>query len=463
MRFSRFAPGEPAASDNMRSLVVLGLNHVTAPLELREQLALSELEQEALLDDLVSNRLANEAMVLVTCNRIELYVASDAPPSLDRLLERLASGRTIRADVLPQHVYVKRDDDVVKHAFMVAAGLDSMVLGETQVLGQFREAYERAQRRGRTGAGLNPVMQRAIAAGRAVLAGSGLGRLRRSVAGVAVQLAEARLGEVAGRSVLSIGAGKMSGIALRRLAECKPARLTIANRDRARAELLAEPLGARCVGLDELEPAIADADVVLSSTGSARPVVTRDLCERARSGRVGPGPLLLIDLALPRDIEPSVAELPGVTLLNLDDLQRAAAEERSPAREQALTTARQIVADHLADFDDWRRQRALGPVIDRLYQRSHTLAEQEVERALADFPGIGEDEREHWRALARRVVNQLLHLPVSNLKNAESPHHSAHAYLRAMEHLFSLDRDETFGETSGYPSAGDQERAERPD
>jgi glutamyl-tRNA reductase len=445
--------------ETMHRLLVLGLSHVTAPLELRERLALSVSEQGALLTDVISARLANEAMVLVTCNRIELYVASDDPPASDPLVELLASRRSLPADDLLRHLYVKRDREVVEHAFLVASGLDSMVLGETQVLGQFREAYERAQRRGATGATLNPVMQRAIAAGRDAVARSGLAGLRPSVAGVAVELAERRLGGVAGRSVLSIGAGKMSGIALRLLAERKPARLTIANRDRGRAQAVASTLGGQGVGLDRLETSIAQADLVLSSTGAALPVVTRELCERALRGRADGRPLLLIDMGLPRDIEPAVAEIGGVTLLNLDDLQRAAADEQHPKREQAIEAARRIVANHLADFDDWQRQRSLGPVIDRLYQRSHALAELEVERALADFPGIGDEEREHWRALARRVVNQLLHLPVSNLKDAESPHHSANAYLRAMEHLFSLDRDDAADETRDYTDFNDERPA----
>lgn len=440
----------------MERLLLLGLNHQTAPLDLRERLALSLTEQEALLRELVDRGWVEEAFLLVTCNRLECYVVAGALPPPELLADVLGSRRGVPSDEVMRRAYVKRQRDAAEHAFHVAAGLDSMVVGETQVLGQFRDAYERACRLKVTGVMLDPLLQRAIACGRDVAKASGLRKVRPSVPGVAVELARRQAGGLAGKTVLCVGAGKIGAILLRRLAELGSTRSLVLNRDLTRARTIAAPLNAEAYPLDRLADLLPLADVVLSSTGAVEPVITRELLKRARPAGNVVRPLVMVDLALPRDIEPSVVELPGVRLLNLADLQ-AAADERSPQWQQAIARARRIVQEHVADYEAWRRRQSLGPVIDRLYRRSHALAEREVERALADFPGIDDAERAHWRELARRVVNQLLHLPVRRLGESDCPQSSAEAYLHALEHLFSLDHDDGSREPRGYPVAGDDQ------
>lgn len=444
----------------MEGVFLVGLSHQTAPLELRERLALSLPEQERLLRGLTRRGRFDEAVVLVTCNRVELYVATDATPTSVHLADLLSAGRDVDPQRVAAHAYVKRGLEAAAHAFHVAAGLSSMVIGETQVLGQLRGAYERAQQWGTTGPRLDPLMQRAIACGREVASRAAVAGPRRSVASVAVERADRELGGLRGRTVLCVGAGKIGGITLRRLHERGAARCVVANRDIARARSLAAEVGAEAIGLDRLESVLAFSDLVLCSSGAAGPLLTREAVAQALRDRDDGRPLVLIDLAVPRNIDPAVVELPGVRLLNLDDLQ-SVAREPSPDRQRSIARARAIVRRHVSGYAAWRRQQALGPVIDRLYQRSHALAEREVERALSDFPGISDAERAHWRELARRVVNQLLHLPVSKLGQSDCPRDSADAYLHALEHLFSLSGDDGDAATTGYPAPRDTGNAPR--
>jgi glutamyl-tRNA reductase len=430
----------------MHGLLLTGLNHLTAPLELRERLALSPDDRAALRQALSAG--GGETVVLNTCNRIEIYQAAPAPPDGERVLETLASLRGIPMDRFLPHVYVKRGRDAIEHVFAVACGLESMVIGETQILGQLREAYDESLATGTTGPILNPLLQRALAVGREVITRTALAEGRTSVASVAVDYARQIFEGFADKTVLTIGAGKMARLVLRRFAELHPQRLVVASRDVARASALAAEFGGAGASLDDLDRHLVEADVVITSTGSATPIITRPRFEplvRTRRFR----PIFLIDIALPRDIDPGVGELPSVYLYNLEDLQRVVAQTVTQ-RGDAIAEARRIVRGGVEAFLSWNRQRTLGPVIDRLYRHYHALAEQELQRTLAKFPDIGAAEREHLVELSRRIVNKLLHEPVRNLRNAGGGeiHASPTPYVHALEKLFALDR---FDDSDGIP------------
>lgn len=421
---------------SIHGLLLVGLNHATAPLALRELLALDATEQQALLDDLRHRGLAGEAMTLCTCNRVEIYLAGDAPVDLEPVAEALARVRNVPIDRFIAHLYLKRGREAAEHLFCVASSLDSMVLGETQILGQVRDAYERATAAGHVAGVLHPLLQRALGVGKQVLSGTALAEGRLSVASVAVDYARQIFERFDDKTVLTIGAGKMTRLVLGGFADLKPGRLIVVNRDLGKAKTLAQQHRGQAAALESLDEQLVQADVVLTCTASHEPIITRarfDPLLRKRRYR----PIFLIDLAVPRDIEPAVAELQSVYLYNLDDLQQVVSQTMAK-RTDAVSAARAVVTQNLEAYLSWHRQRSLGPMIERLYQRYHALAEQELQRTLARLPDIGEPEREHLRELTRRIVNKLLHDPIRNLREGESPHAMNLPYLHALEKLFGL-------------------------
>ena len=434
----------------MHRLSLLGLNHTTAPLTVREQLAFNSAQQREALARFIEQNPGGEAVLISTCNRVELYAAA-AESAADASVARrfLATFHGVPESLVAEHAYEKRERAVVEHLFHVAGSLDSMVVGETQILGQVRSAYELAQSLGTTGTLLNPLFQRALAAGKEVMTRTGLGAGRRSVAGVAVDYARGVFERFDDKTVLSIGAGKMASLVLQGFVNLKPKRLLICNRDPAKAEQLARQHGGEVVPFESLPNALAAADVVLSGTGSAKPILTAatfDGALRQRRYR----PIFVIDLAVPRDVEASVGQMEHVYLYNVDDLQQIVGRTGGPSPE-SLGAARETIARHVEAFVVWHRTRVMGPTIDRLYQRSHDLAREELERTIAKLPNISPAERQHLEELARRIVNKLLHGPVQTIRNAETSHLPAGGYVHAMEKLFGLEEGRP--DTSSPPTA----------
>jgi glutamyl-tRNA reductase len=422
----------------MQRLLLLGLNHTTAPLAMRERLAMNAEERDAAVAALRQRFEGCEAVLLSTCNRVELYASRPVHghPRPEELIDFLAELRHVPADEFRSHLYHKNERAAVEHLFTVASSLDSMVIGETQILGQVREAYDAAKEQGATGAALNPLFQRAVAVGRQVMSETPIAEGRISIASVAVDYASRIFDHFNDKTVLSIGAGKMAALVLQSFAALKPKRLLVCNRDSAKAVALASRFGGEAVPYERLDEHLVAADVVVSSTGAPHPIITRsrfDGLRRLRRYR----PIFLIDIALPRDVEPSVGELENVYLYNLDDLQQVVADTRSE-RGGATEAARAIVARHVEQFVMWDRAREMGPIIERLSQRYHHLAREELERTLNKLGDVSPAERAHLEELTRRIVNKLLHDPIRTLRGAEGPHGSA-AYLHAMEKLFQLD------------------------
>lgn len=423
----------------MQRLLLLGLNHATAPLAVRERIALDAGGCRAATAAFRARFPEAELVVLSTCNRVELYTARavHGHPRSEEMVEFLAQQQGVEAESLRSHLYEKTDREVVDHLFRVAASLNSMVLGETQILGQVRQAYEAAQAAGGVGAVLNPLFQRAVGVGKAVMTQTAIGEGRLSVASVAVDYARRIFERFDDKAVLAIGAGKMGVLVLQHLAGLSPRRLEVCSRDLAKAQRVAERFGGSGIPFDEVEAALVRADIVVTSTGATQPIITRRQFEAIRRARRYRR-IFIIDIAMPRDVEAEVGGLDQVYLYNLDDLQQAVAGTQD-SRRQAVSEAEQVVSSAVEEFIAWNRSRELGPMIERLYQRSHRIAQEEVARTLGKRPDATPADRAQLEELARRIVNKLLHHPVQQLRQGDSLHLPGAPYLHAVEKLFRLE------------------------
>jgi glutamyl-tRNA reductase len=432
----------------MRNLALLGLNHVTAPLEVREKLTFSADEGRAAVSAFRQQRTECEIVLLSTCNRIELYTTR--PDSGELSVENawaewlggfLGSFRHAPLESFRSCLYHKTGPEAVEHLFTVAASLDSMVLGETQILGQVRQAYDLSRELGAAGPVLHPLFQRAAAVGKQVLSQTPIGEGRVSVASVAVDYARRIFDNFTDKTVLCVGAGKMSALVLRHLTELHPRRLIVCNRDAAKAKTLADQFHGTAHDLSSLSDDLIAADIVLTGTGSSQPLMTRAMFEQVLKKRRYK-PVFLIDIALPRDVEPAVGEMDNVYLYNLDDLQHSVAATRGQ-RGLAMDAAAKIVAEHVRQFTLAERARQIGPAIDNLYRRYHALAQEELARTLSKCVNVGPDEKAQLEECVRRLVNKVLHDPVRTLRQSDSLHGDAGRYLHAMEKLFQLDNEQS--------------------
>jgi glutamyl-tRNA reductase len=312
-----------------------------------------------------------------------------------------------------------------------------MVLGETQILGQVRDAYDAAHKLGATGPLLNPLFQRAIAVGKEVMSSTNIADGRVSVASVAVDYARRIFDSFSDKVVLSIGAGAMAELVVKGFAQLSPRRLLVCNRTHERAVELAREFGGEAVPYERLNDHLVAADIVLTSTGATQPIITAAQIAGLRKA-MRYRPIFMIDIALPRDVEAAVGEIDDVYLYNIDDFQQVVAGTIEQ-RKEAVESARQIVERQVEEFVAWHRTRELGPMISRLSQRYHDLANEELARTLNKLSRLSEAERAHLEELTHRIVNKLLHDPITMLRKSEGMHGSASQYLHALERLFHLE------------------------
>jgi glutamyl-tRNA reductase len=415
---------------------LLGLNHTTAALEVRERLALDSARHREVVE-LVRKSLHCETVAISTCNRVEFYLArTDLPPSADDLTRLLSSFHSIDCETFVPNLYERSGRLAVEHLFNVAASLDSMVLGETQILGQVRQAYDTSRELGATGPVLNPLFQRALSVGKEVQTHTGLSEGRISVASVAVDYARGIFDHFDDKTVLCIGAGKMSGLVMRHMAQLKPGHMLVCNRDPEKAIALAQRYGGEGMPMDALDEQLARADIVIASTGAGKPIIREAQFKKLlRQRRYRP--VFLIDLAVPRDVEAEVGELENVYLYNLDDLHRVVAETHGQ-RGEAVSAAQAIVKRHVDEFDGWLKRRAMGPAIEQLYARHHAMAAEELNRVAGRMTNLTAADRAHLEEMARRIVNKVLHDPIEALKQNDSAHGASHQYQHAIEKLFKL-------------------------
>ena len=391
---------------------VLGLNHKTAPVALREKVAFDEDRLVAALRALREEGGVTEALILSTCNRTEVYWAGSASGAeLSQWLERHHGNNPDLAASL----YLHQDRLAVQHAFSVASGLDSMVLGETQILGQLKDAYRIAHEIGSTGPWLNRLFQAAFSAAKRVRSETHIGANSVSLASATVNLARRMYSELNAHTALMIGAGEMIALTARHFAAAGVKRMVIANRTLSRAQTLAQELQAYAVDLGALEKELAEADIVISCTASATPLITRRAAQSAVHARRH-RPIFMVDLAVPRDIEPSVAELEDIYLFSIDDLQQLVDENRQQ-REHAAGDARLLLEEEVARFvAEWRTHDA-GPAIRTLRRQADEIRQRTVEQARRML-AAGKSSDEVVDYLARTLTNRLLHSPTHALRQA---------------------------------------------
>ena len=404
-------------------ILTLGLNHHTAPVAVRERVALGG---ERLAVALAATRgETREAVILATCNRTELYAVTAHVDSGARALRRVLAAVTMAADgdlpaggTLESCLYEHVDGGTVRHLLRVAAGLDSLVVGEPQILGQVREAFDAALAAGTTGPILAQLPRTALSAGKEARTVTDIARGATSISHAAVELARKECQThdrgLRDRAVLVIGAGKMATLAAIALAG-HGARVTVLNRTAARAAALAERLGGQAQPFDQLPHVLAGCDIVIASTGATEPVITPALLGPVLPLRAG-RPLLLLDIAVPRNIDPASGTLPGVTLRNIDDLQRTvAAGVATRAGETAKVEA--ILDRHAATFWDWYRAREVAPTIAALRDKAEAIRDAELAKTLARLGHLDERDRNAITALSVAIANKLLHEPTTRLKH----------------------------------------------
>jgi glutamyl-tRNA reductase len=415
-------------------VVVLGLSHRTAPVALRERLTVVPEQADALVRGLAALPGVREAALLSTCNRVEVYaVATDRETALRALGAELARRGGVAEAELDQHLYTREDDGAVHHLFRVASSLDSLVIGEPQILGQVKTAHDHAVRCQTAGPILNDCFQRAFRVARRVRRETAIARNPVSVSSVAVEVAKTVFEDFRGKGVLVVGAGKMSDLAARAL-RGHGARITITNRTAARAEELAARFEATVHPWEDLAGALGAADIVIASTGAREPVLTQTLLARVQRARRR-RPLFLIDIAVPRDVEPSCAGLEGVFLYDIDDLQKMAAQHRTERQGEAAE-AEAIVEQELGRFIQAFKGRQLGPTVTALRARVLGLAKAEAEKLCAGMPQLDERGRRAIMAFADNLAKKLLHAPQMALKKDGGDPVSL---VLAVQRLFELE------------------------
>jgi glutamyl-tRNA reductase len=409
------------------TVTLVGVSHHVAPVELRERVALRLEEAREVARQLADA--AGEAVCLSTCNRTELYVAHDDAVDAEGAATALLLEREPE---LAHAIYRLRDEAAALHLFRVAAGLDSLVPGEGEILGQVRAAFES----GASGAILDRLFRQALHAGRKARAQTAIGESPASVSAAAAALAQQVFGDLRGRTILLVGAGKVSEQAARNLLSRGAEIAVVANRTLDRAAELAERFGSTAVPLEQIEAELARADVVVSSTSSPEVVLRRDNVERALRGRRG-RPLFLIDLAVPRDLDPAINDLDGCYLYDIDDLEAVVAESLGSRRREA-EVAEAIVAAEAERFRTWQASLDVVPAIASLRARAEEIRRLELEKAEARLGDLSEAERQAVESVTAQIVNKLLHLPTVRMKEAAAAADGV-IYADAVRHLFGLE------------------------
>src|SRR4051812_5111483 len=416
-------------------LLCLGISHKTAPVAVRERLALTTKDGQALCRELVATDAVREAVAISTCNRTEIYLVGDPVGAETELLTRLARRAGTRPTELTDAMYAPRNCDAARQLYRVVSGLESMIVGEAEIQGQAKRAYEAALEAQTTGPLTNRLFTAALQTGKRVRSETAIGAGRGSVSSVAVGLARELIGpDLGARDVVIIGAGETSELTAQALAERGVRTIFVANRHADRARSIADRFGGSVSSLHDLPERLAEADIVVSSTSSPHPLIGVDelaLVMRERNG----APLLLIDLAVPRDIEPACAELDGVALYDIDDLQSVVARNRQ-VREAERVHAEEVVEDEIQRFARWMGQLDVMPTISALRAHGDAIVEQVLAENAGRWESASPRDRARIEALAKSVMQRLLHEPTIRLKSVDRD--GGHGRVQFARELFGL-------------------------
>jgi glutamyl-tRNA reductase len=423
------------------SVLLFGVSHHTAPVSVLERLSVDEAGQARIVDRVVQSPLVSEAMMLSTCNRVEVYAVVQAfHGGWSVIAQALAEHSDMSLGDLTDHAYVRYAESAVEHLFAVASGLDSAVVGEPQVLGQVRHAYALADSNHTVGPVLHELAQRALAVGKRVHSETGIDAAGASVVSIALGMAEAKLDGLTGCRAAVLGAGTMGALAAKQLVDAGVGRIEVASRSLRRARRLAcrvrdQGVAAGAAPFDDISTVLADAHVVICCTGAMRPVVSVADTHRALAGRSDQRPLVICDLGVPRDVEPDVGRLAGVWMVDMDGVQREPSARATAADTEA---ACDIVAAEVSGYLADQRVAEVTPTVSALRRRAAEVVDSELQRLERQKLGLDEAQRDEVARTVRRVVGKLLHAPTVRVKQlAGAP--GGDGYAQALRELFELD------------------------
>jgi len=418
-------------------LTLVGLSHKTAPVDIREKLTFPANVQEEAIGLLTDGSDVIEAVIVSTCNRTEIYAVTVAEDDgLDAIVSFLVDYHSLPRDVLEKYLYSRRGEDVVRHLFRVVSSLDSMVIGEAQILGQLKEAYEHSFEHNGTGRVFNKLFRQSFEVGKRVRSETAIGESAVSVSYAAVELAKKVFDDLSGRVVLLLGAGKMSELTARHLVCNGVAKVFVTNRTYERACELAERCSGEPVSYDRLFERMGDADIVISSTAATEYVVTAEEVAQVMRGRRG-RPLFFIDIAVPRDIDPEVNNVDDVFLYDIDSLNGVVQSNLSD-RMQEAKRVEAIIAEEITAFETWLDSMEVVPTVAAMRAKAERIRQIEMEKALKRLGGLSEKEIQTVEALTASIVNKMLHGPTNRLKTAAGDRYGV-AYVEAARYLYGLD------------------------
>ncbi len=420
-------------------ILTLGINHRTAPVEIRERLAFPASDQPSALTRLVGDYGLYEAAILSTCNRSELYLAADGDSGLAQVRRFLAECQGVDVAALESHFYQLNDSDAAVHLFRVASGIDSLVVGESQILGQVRHALEMAQQNGAARLLLNELFQRSLRVGKRARAETDIGRGRLSISTAAVELASQVFENMTGCCALLVGAGEMGALTAQYLVDYGVERLLVSSRTFARSESLASELSGEAVPFAELATQLATVDIVISATAAADYVIRPADLRRAMEQRRG-RPLFLIDIAVPRDIDPAARDIDNVFLFDVDDLEQVVAANREE-REGEIRCVQAIIDHELKEFLHWFNALGTGPLIRALRTRAACLQQRELSRWATQLSSLSAAERQLVESILRGYANKLLHDPLVQIREFANDD-EGYVRLDTVRRLFRLDEAE---------------------
>jgi glutamyl-tRNA reductase len=422
------------------SIILIGMNHKTAPVNIRERLSISCENNDGTLNVINNILQAGEVMYLATCNRVEVLASmEDVEKGLEKLKAFIFSHGNLSREEMKECLYVYRDADAVRHLFRVASSLDSMVMGEPQILGQVKDAYRHSVEQKASGIILNKLLHHTFHVAKRVRTETGISNNAVSVSFAAVELAKKIFGYLHGKTVLLIGAGEMSELAARHLINNGVSRMIFANRTYENAVRLANDFHGIPVDFDFLEDNLKEVDIVISSTGAPGYVITEEMIVKAlhrHKNRL----MFIIDIAVPRDVDPAVEEIDNVYLYNIDNLQEIV-DENLRSRMEEAEKAETIISEEIINFTNWLNTLEVVPTIVSLKKKSEKVIEEEIEKSLSWSRNLTEEEREKIRILASSIANKILHDPITSLKE-ESQNSGADPYVAAIKKLFRLEEDD---------------------
>ncbi|WP_456437090.1 glutamyl-tRNA reductase [Desulfurobacterium sp.] len=416
-------------------ICVTGMNHKTAPVEIREKFALKDEKLEGAILELNSLPPVDECMILSTCNRVEFYFVSrnDNPfVSVKTFLSKL-SGLT--EDELNKFLYFKSQEEAVRHGFRVASSLDSMVIGEPQIIGQFKDAFAKAREMGTAGVVINRFCETALKVSKKVRTETGIARNAVSISFAAVELAKKIFGYLSDKNVAIIGAGEMAELAVKHLITTGVNKVFVVNRTLEKAEKLAEEFGGKAFKLEDIESVLTASDIVISSTGAPGYVITKEMIEKVKNKRSGK-PLFLIDIAVPRDIDPAIDRIENVYLFDIDNLKEVV-EANLEERKRAAKEAEEIIEGCVHRFVHWLKEHEVAPLIAELKQKAEKIRKEELEKRLPKM-NLTEEQKEQVDYLTQIIINKLLHTPITTFRQ-KAPDEKT--YIKVFREIFGLTKE----------------------